>query len=303
MRLSSALLLLIAFSCTNTGAKLLAEKTKEGVTVTEGGKGVLFYQFMPQSVNGLYTRAGFVHPLFDLWGDTLTENAPEDHPNHRGVFWAWHQVTRNGKKVADGWMSENIRFEPVTLNTNTNNGKAHIDAQLNWVIHSETGKADTIIRESTAIVVYPAADSCRRIDFDITLTPLADSIALGGSDDMKGYGGFCLRVKLSPDVIFRSGDTVVEPQETAVYAKPWMDITGISPDSHHKSGIAILAYQPAQQPCPWILRTATSMQNVPFPGRKPAILPPAGWHLKYSLLVHARAMDDETLQRYYSDHP
>ena len=63
----------LAFSCINTGVKLAVEKTKKGVTVTEGGKGVLFYQFMPQSVNGLYTRAGFVHPLFDLWGDTLIE--------------------------------------------------------------------------------------------------------------------------------------------------------------------------------------------------------------------------------------
>ena len=67
-------------------------KSGEGIEILENGKKVLFYQVRPKSVDGKYERAGFVHPLYSLNGKILTDDMPADHPYHRGIFWAWHQI-------------------------------------------------------------------------------------------------------------------------------------------------------------------------------------------------------------------
>src|SRR5689334_7263190 len=80
-----------------------AVTTEDGVWVEEGGKRVLFYQRRPKSKDGKYARANYVHPLLDLDGEPITEDFPADHPHPRGIFWAWHQVTIDGKAVGDPW--------------------------------------------------------------------------------------------------------------------------------------------------------------------------------------------------------
>ena len=78
-------------------------RSNDGVEILENGKKVLFYQVRPKSV-----RAGFIHPLYDLNEKILTDDAPEDHPYHRGIFWAWHQIILNDKNIADGWVGEHF---------------------------------------------------------------------------------------------------------------------------------------------------------------------------------------------------
>src|ERR1051325_9833474 len=67
-------------------------RSAEGVEILENNKKVLFYQARPKSVNGKYERAGYVHPLYDLDENVLTDDSPRYHPYHRGIFWAWHQI-------------------------------------------------------------------------------------------------------------------------------------------------------------------------------------------------------------------
>src|SRR5687768_7013453 len=78
---------------------LKAVTTDDGVWLQEGDTRVLFYQRRPKAKDGKHARANYVHPLLDLDGEPLTEDFPADHPHHRGVFWAWHQVTVGGTAV------------------------------------------------------------------------------------------------------------------------------------------------------------------------------------------------------------
>src|SRR4026209_413775 len=78
-------------------------RSAEGIEIRENHKKVLFYQVRPKSVDGKYERAGFIHPLYSFNEKSLTEDMPEDHPYHRGIFWAWHQIIWNNKPIADGW--------------------------------------------------------------------------------------------------------------------------------------------------------------------------------------------------------
>src|SRR5215217_1322909 len=40
-----------------------------------------------------------IHPFNTLAGESATDIAPADHPNHRGIFFAWHDMefTRGGE--------------------------------------------------------------------------------------------------------------------------------------------------------------------------------------------------------------
>ncbi|RYZ49191.1 MAG: hypothetical protein EOO14_21015, partial [Chitinophagaceae bacterium] len=265
-----------------SGQGLQTEQTLEGIKVKEDGKEVLFYQVKPKSVAGKYQRSGYVHPLYGLNGELFTEDAPADHPYHRGVFWAWHQVLLNGNNSADGWVSENISWEVVKVSTRKNKGKARINAVVHWNwFDSATASTKTILKETTSITIHKANEQYRQIDFNIHLLPLVDSVALGGSADEKGYGGFCVRLKLPDDIVFSSASGAITPVETAVEAAPWMRFSGtFDTTGKNKSSLVVLnTGKDAGKQQKWILRKKKSMQNIVYPGNVAQVLPREGWKL------------------------
>ena len=121
-------------------------------------------------------------------------------------------------------------------------------------------------------------------------------IRLGGSDDPKGYGGFCVRLKLPDNIQFISGDSAVEPRETAVRAEPWMDFKMDS------AGVAVFGYKDDGAEHPWILRKSKSMQNVPYPGRTPVTVPAEGLKLNYRIVVHDEQLQAGDIQMLYAEY-
>ena len=53
-------------------------------------------------------RSSYVHPLYGLDGEVITDDFPKDHYHHRGLFWAWPHV-RVGTEETDLWMLKGIR--------------------------------------------------------------------------------------------------------------------------------------------------------------------------------------------------
>jgi hypothetical protein len=195
-------------------------KSDEGIEILENHKKVLFYQVRPKSVDGKYERAGFIHPLYSFNEKSLTEDMPEDHPYHRGIFWAWHQIIWNNKQIADGWISQNISWEPSKIAVQKKKKSITLQSEMLWKSVLDGNRPEPIIREQTRIRVYRSTSQFRMIDFDIQLFALEDNLKIGGSDDEKGYGGFCLRLKLPEDISFVSGDTEVtlwKPQFTPAH--------------------------------------------------------------------------------------
>lgn len=275
-------------------------RSDEGIEISENGKKVLFYQQRPKSSAGKYERAGYVHPLYSLNEKILTEDFPEDHPYHRGIFWAWHQIVLNDKKNADGWICENISWKPGKLKVKARKEKVILKSEMIWNANPEQNNPTSIIKENTKITVHKSTGQYRAIDFDIQLFALVDSLKIGGSDDAKGYGGFCLRLKLPNDISFVSNNTAITPMETAVTAGPWMDFTGSFDGAlMPKAGVAVFCNQPAGDQQPWILRKGKSMQNIPYPGRTPKTLSKKGWRLKYRIIIHNGDMSNDDLEKLY----
>jgi hypothetical protein len=143
------------------------------------------------------------------------------------------------------------------------------------------------------------------IDFLISLRATVPGVSLGGSNDEKGYGGFCTRIKMPDDLVFTSSNGPVKPQTLQIKAGPWMDFSGSFSTGGEQHGLAILCHPDTPNyPAPWILRQKSSMQNIVYPGRDPVEIPtdhPV--KLKYRLVIHpgtADALDLEKLQSEFS---
>lgn len=285
------------------GQSFTTKRSDEGIEILEKGKRVLFYQQRPKSSDGKYERAGYVHPLYSLNEKILTEDIPEDHPYHRGIFWAWHQIVLNDKKIADGWISENISWKPIKLKVKKRKEKVILQSEMLWNANLERNNPTAIVKENTKITVHTSTEQYRTIDFEIRLFALVDSLKIGGSDDAKGYGGFCLRLKLPKDISFVSNNTAVKPTETAVTAGSWMNFTGsFEGTSMRKTGVAVFCSQPMSDQQSWILRKETSMQNIPYPGRTPITLSKKGWKLKYRIIIHNGDMSNDDLEKLYQQY-
>ncbi len=275
----------------------------QGIRLLENGDPVFFYQKETKALAGQYKVNNYLHPLYSLTGDTLTEESPKDHPYHRGIFWAWHQHYIDNKSIGEGWIMQDIYQEVVNVSKEIVKGTAQFDLSVLWKSSIyQNGKP--YIEEKTKIIAFPKEQNYRKIDFEISLKALVPGVQIGGADDEKGYGGFCARVKLPDGLIFTSTDGRVEPQNTQINAGPWMDFSGPYGRNGEISGLSILCNPSTPNyPAPWILRQKASMQNIVFPGRarinvsmeKPIVL-------RYRLIIHngnAASADLPKLQSEY----
>ena len=53
--------------------------------------GVITNESVPEG-NHLRSRGCYVHPLWGLHGEVLTDDFPKDHYHHHGVFWTWPHI-------------------------------------------------------------------------------------------------------------------------------------------------------------------------------------------------------------------
>lgn len=278
----SLIAIFLFFTSLSHSQQLSWTSTDQGYQLTEDGSPRLFYQSATKSKDGKYPRANYIHPLFDLKGDVISEDFPEDHLHHRGIFWTWHQLYVDGKRVADPWISEGISWKVTQVNpTVINKEQAKLEATVQWIVDEKA-----VVEENVTLHYERMDPELYKLTIDVQLKPLVAKVQIGGSEDPKGYGGFSPRIKLSETVGFFDRNGRVLPQELPVSGGPWMNITQQGPED---PGVVILG-EPENLPSyqGWILRNKNSMQNMAFPGKTPIILPEKSPYLSFrnQLLVH-----------------
>lgn len=310
MQTATALVLAIVLSSTSKlfaddcPSSLRIKQSPQQVTVLEGEKPVLTYQREPKSLDGKYERAGYVHPLFDLDGNMLTEDFPADHLHHRGIFWAWHQLHAGDVRTGDPWVCKDFLTEVRSVEllqdcTQTAAFRATADwTSPLWV--DESGSRKPIVHERTTIRVHPTQCDRRAIDFEISLTAAEPNVRIGGSDNVKGYGGFSPRIRLPDGLRFLTDWGVAQPQTQSVDASPWLDMTAAFGDDDKLSGVTILSHPSVPgYPQRWILRQKRSMQNPVFPGRKPVALPTdKPLVFRYRMILHRGAATADQIREW-----
>lgn len=296
------LLSLITLACFTSSAQLSMLKTDTGVLIRDGARNVLQYRTAPENPGEPCTFCNYLHPLYGLGGGILTEDQPADHPHHRGIFWAWHQVLVNGKPIADQWELKNFEQKIVEFEfMKQRAGNVLLKTEVEWLSDrwKKNGYEMPFIREFTEIEVWPASGNLRRIDFKIQLSALEEGVQIGGSDDEKGYGGFSLRLALPDDVRFSGPQGDVQPEITPVNSPGYINISGGFDRSGKQAGLIIIDHPDNPgYPQSWILRSRESMQNAVFPGSKPLDVSTSDpLTLQYTVLVYSGKMNQKKLQK------
>ena len=303
MFLRFALISIFVLSCAQQKAGLKAISNDEGIEIRQNDAGILFYQVKPKSLDGKYERTNYIHPLYSLKGNVITEDFPKDHLHHHGLYSAWHQILLNGTPIADGWVNENISWKVLDSKVEHIGNAMVIRSEVFWVSPVD-GKTEQIAKEDVVITVQRSNDQLRIIDYDMHLIPLKDGLGIGGSEDEKGYGGFSLRLKLPDDITFVARGGEVQAQVVAVEAGPWMNFVGsFDGEAAGRSGIVVFSHPSNPgHPQPWILRKEKSMQNPAYPGRSPVTLRKDGLALRYRMIVHNGLLDKEKIEKLYRDY-
>jgi hypothetical protein len=282
-------------------------KDPHGYWFSEGDTRVLFYQAGRKALpDGRASRSNYFHPLYDLDGNVVTQDFPEDHIHHRGIFWAWHRVRINGADVQDQWVNRDSFWTVQEARTESDAGSAALALRVVWESPQFTdarGQRRPFVEERSVTRVHRAEGAIRKIDFHQRLTALVDGVEIGGSDDAKGYGGFSYRIVMPSDIRFTGKQGVVTPIENAVGSSPWMDVSG-SYGKSGKSGLTVLTHPSSSGfPQPWILRARASMQNAVYPGRQPVAIPrDRPVILRYRLVLHRGELATSDIERLQTEY-
>ena len=136
-------------------------------------------------------RSDYIHPLYGPSGEELTFDWAVDHPHHRGIYWAWPEVTWKGE-TRDLHALQGVFARPVGAPVLTaGDDAATINATSEWKWNDET----PIVREKIELCAERAGRHGRRIDLTVTLEALEDGVTIARRGTDK-YGG--LNTRLAP---------------------------------------------------------------------------------------------------------
>lgn len=294
-------------------------KSGNGVTIREvaggyefrdGARTVLRYQRESKSLEGKSPRANYVHPLYGLDGDELTQDFPADHIHHRGIFWAWHQIYVGDKSAGDAWVNDGIQSDVKDVNIA---GQGPVFATLrvlvDWTsskITDEAGQPQVVVNETTLIRLYRAKDQFQYVDFEIRLSPRFDNVRIGGAENARGYSGFTARLR-PPQKMVIADENGVQSKDAVGSKSRWVDVSGRFGEAPDTSGVTILSHDTLPEfPPKWLLRHY-GMQNVVYPGQHPVkLVKNKPLVLRHRLLLHRGTLNKPAIdahQKAYEHQP
>ncbi|MDR3111473.1 MAG: PmoA family protein [Planctomycetaceae bacterium] len=269
-----------------------------------------------------YLAGCYVHPLYGLHGEVLTDNAPKDHYHHHGVFWNWPHVavTEPDGKVNqfDVWTS-NTRMKQLFVKQGelkVEDGKATFTVENGWFIAGKVNEFkfdkdgnpldEKVMSETVTITTRPVVaetDSgetqlnSRAIDFHFVWTVGAKPITLRGAEG-KSYGGLTVRFRPSGK---KGIDTLITvPSGVAKDDLPdtpleWADFTSLFKldDNNKPTGLQTGAtiFVPSTHPDyppTWLTRYYGPL-CIGWPGVKDRLFKPnEKFELDYRIWIHDR---------------
>lgn len=273
------------------GAFTLEEKDG-AVHVLEDGQPVLVYhQDMvepPKKVDSHYRRSGYIHPLYGLDGEEMTQDFPFDHRHHRGLFWAWPDSSYGGRDL-NIWLLSDVRSVHDAWIEKAAGERAVLAARNHWVY--DDAPDAPIIEESVRMEIMPAQKDARAMDFTITLKNVGDETVIirGAKADNKGYGGFCFRPDARRKPMEFTSAQGTHEDDLLELASPWADVSFPTQRKGDKrSGVAIFQHpgNPGYPHDGWIFRHYGFL-GASWPHTTPHPLPPGdAFTLRYRVLVH-----------------
>jgi hypothetical protein len=260
-----------------------------GLELSEGGQPVYVYNFgmilgkdLPESMR----RSSYLHPVYAPGGIAITDDFNPNHPHHRGIFWAWTDITVDGKKgdmwtVKGPYQDRFVAWKARTVDASS----ARLAVENGWFDGERK-----FLKEEVEIIAQRAVDARRVLKFTLRLEATDKPVQIvGTAEGKKGFSGFCFKFA-APDggkpVI--STDEGVAAKDGVLARHPWAQLAGTF---HGQPAGARVDDDPANPGYPrngWLMRHQLCCLNVSYPGLEPITLAPGKpLTLKYTVTLFA----------------
>jgi len=300
LELLLGLLLVVTAPATAKSPFRLGEVSDKSLGLWEGVRPVLVYNHgVIRSTNAPVNlaRSSYLHPLYGLDGEVLTDDFPKDHYHHRGLFWAWPHV-RIGEQEMDLWLIKGIRqqFERW-LRRDAGKSTAVLGVQNGWFVGDRK-----VVEEEVWLRVMPTTDDGQAIDIELILKPLKEPLTLRGAEG-KSYGGLTLR--FAP----RTGETIIttplgsSKDDLLITRLPWADLSAHFAGASKPSGAAIFISPKHPNYWPEWMTRHYGVLCVGWPGVEAQTLPPGKpVHCRYRIWIHRGIPEVARLKQVYDDY-
>ena len=227
-------------------------------------------------------RGCYIHPVWGLGGEVITDDFPEDHYHHHGIFWAWPHV-RIGETQYDLWTYRDIQQRFVRwICRQTGPVAAVLAIENGWFV----GERKVMI-ERVWIRTFATNEGRRAIDISLTWIPVDRAVTLQGAAG-KSYGGLTMR--FAPHD--REQTAITVPAGRAAEDLPevplaWADYTSRFTGAQAPSGATVMI-GPSHPDFPptWLTRHYGAL-CVGYPGvRAKTFEPGEPFTLEYRISVH-----------------
>jgi len=299
---SAAARFIAVLSCTaafaNAGEGFrFTEVSDKSLGLFEGDRPVLVYNHgviqPPPGVPADRARSSYVHPVYGLDGEVLTDDFPKDHYHHRGLFWSWPHIFIAGKEY-DLWMLKGIehRFGRWLAREADAKG-ATLGVENGWFVGDKQ-----VMREELRLRALPADKDERVLDVDLTWTPVGEAVLLKGAPG-KSYGGLTLRFASRTDTVITTPLGQGNKDLTITHL-PWADLSAPFAGRAQPSGAAIfVAPDHPDYPPEWLTRHY-GVLCLGWPGVKAQTFQPGQTiRCRYRVWIHRGAATVERAARAY----
>ncbi len=272
--------------------------------IVEGDRPVLRYNYqsvsMPDTVkpriapgNQKYAvpRSDYIHPLYGLHGEILTDDWVPDHPHHRGIYWAWPEVDWQGKR-GDLHALQDVFARPTgTIETSQGADFARIEAENEW----HFGDGPAIVREIAILRAWRQTEAGRAIDLEFRFAALGADVQIARRGQSH-YGG--LNIRLSP-VVDQKIVPFTDPRE-ATPRIAWAQRSGTPRGGRWPTALTILQ-SPGNPDYPgeWVEYPELSWIQPTFPasGTRYTLHKDRPLVLRYRLWIHDKPLVAEAIRK------
>jgi hypothetical protein len=274
----------------------LADLDDKSLGLWEGDRPILVYNhgmLLNAGVPADRKRSTYIHPLYGLDGEVLTDDFPKDHYHHRGLFWAWPHVIIDGRNYSL-WDIRGIeqRFERW-LCRSAGEGAAVLGVENGWYIGNKK-----VVQERVWFRIYRASSEGQVIDMDLVLVPIGQPVRLAGAE-AKSYGGLTLRFAPRKQTVITTplGDG---PDDLAMTRLAWADLSAQFSQAPGPSGAAIfISPNHPDFPPTWLTRHY-GVLCVGWPGVNSAMFQPGeNIRASYRVWIHRGKADAQSLRSAY----
>jgi hypothetical protein len=296
-------------------SKVSLKKDYKDLSLLMNGKPILSYRyattFPPDTINPLYKRSGFIHPLSSPGGEVLSRIQAPDHYHHYGIWGPWTKTTIDGRAV-DFWNliagEGTVQFTGF-LSEAEGGVFSGFQALQQHIDFGAKGEDQIAMNEILDVRAWNIGEGVWMVDYTTSInSPLKNGIML----DAYRYGGgigFRATEKWHKDnCTVLTSDNKTRKDADGSFAR-WCIVEGESATAAGRSGILFLSH-PSNRMHPepmrvWPLdanggRGDMYFEFVPIRHENWKLEPKQNYTLKYRMIIFDGKLDAATAEKYWN---